>query len=113
MNKSVCQRCGEVWTKHHYCEEMRKAEADIREALSQVHARTPFDAVDRPAHYQGDIECIDAIKAQLTEEQWVGYLRGQVAKYNWRIGRKGEAEHDAKKLLWYAKMLAGTDPRKG
>lgn len=112
MNKNVCQRCGEVWTKHHYCEEMRKAEADIREAFARSREWNN-DPVDRPAHYQGDIECIDAIKAQLTEEQWVGYLRGQVAKYNWRIGRKGEAEHDAKKLLWYAKMLAGADPRKG
>jgi hypothetical protein len=95
MNKNVCQKCGEVWTKHHNC------------GTYEAH-----DPVDRPAHYQGDIECIDAIKAQLTEEQFIGYLRGQVAKYNWRIGRKGEAEHDAKKLLWYAKMLAGTDPRK-
>lgn len=112
MNKNVCQKCGEVWTKHHYCEEMRKHEAGIREAFARVR-QLNNDPVDRPAHYQGEIECIDAIKAQLTHDQWVGYLRGQVAKYNWRLGRKGESEHDAKKLLWYAKMLAGTDPRKG
>jgi hypothetical protein len=100
MNKNVCQKCGEVWTKHHNC------------GTYEAWQPPAHDPVDRPAHYQGDIECIDAIKAQLTEEQFIGYLRGQVAKYNWRIGRKGEAEHDAKKLLWYAKMLAGTDPRK-
>lgn len=110
MNNNVCQKCGEVWVKHHHCSESKRMEplADILRRQIAAH-----DPVDRPAHYQGDIECIDAIKAQLTEEQWVGYLRGQVAKYNWRIGRKGEAEHDAKKLLWYAKMLAGVDPRKG
>jgi ribosomal protein L32 len=100
MNKNVCQKCGEVWTKHHHC------------SAAEVWSPPSHDPVDRPAHYQGDIECIDAIKAQLTHDQWVGYLRGQVAKYNWRLGRKGEAEHDAKKLLWYAKMLAGADPRK-
>lgn len=101
MKQNVCQMCGEVWSKHHYC------------SVYEPPSPPKHDPVDRPAHYQGDIECIDAIKSQLTEEQWVGYLRGQVAKYNWRIGRKGEAEHDAKKLLWYAKMLAGVDPRKG
>lgn len=96
MNLSVCQRCGEVYEVGHHCK------VTVRE----------FDIVERPAHYQGDIECIDAIKAQLTEEQWVGYLRGQVAKYNWRWGKKGKADEDARKLLWYAKMLAGADPRK-
>lgn len=64
-----------------------------------------------PDHYRDDIECIDAIRAQLTDEEWRGYLRGQVAKYNWRMGRKDSAEQDAQKLLWYASFLAGVDPR--
>jgi hypothetical protein len=71
-----------------------------------------FDIVERPAHYnQSDIECIDAIQAQLSPTEWRGYLRGQVAKYNWRLGLKDVAEQDAKKLLWYASWLAGRDPR--
>ena len=64
-----------------------------------------------PAHYKDDIECIDAIRAQLSDEQWIGFLRGQVAKYNWRLGRKDATEQDAKKMLWYAKWLTGVDPR--
>lgn len=64
-----------------------------------------------PAHYKDEIECIDAIRAQLTDDEWRGYLRGQVAKYNWRMGRKDSAEQDAQKLLWYASWLAGIDPR--
>ena len=64
-----------------------------------------------PAHYRDEIECIDAIRAQLTDDEWRGYLRGQVAKYNWRMGRKDAAEQEAKKLLWYASWLAGIDPR--
>lgn len=65
-----------------------------------------------PAHYRaGDIECIDAIRAQLSPAEWQGYLRGQISKYCWRLGLKGAAEQDARKLLWYASMLAGVDPR--
>ena len=71
-----------------------------------------YDLVERPAHYnQSDMECIDAIRAQLTPTEWRGYLRGQIAKYNWRLGLKDAAEQDARKLLWYATFLAGRDPR--
>ena len=72
-----------------------------------------FDMVERPAHYnQGEIEAIDAIRAQLSEEEWRGYLRGTVAKYLWRLGRKDALEQDARKLRWYASWLTGVDPRK-
>jgi hypothetical protein len=65
-----------------------------------------------PNHYRaGEIECIDAIEAQLSPTEFRGYLRGQVAKYNWRLGLKDSIEQDAKKLLWYSSMLAGVDPR--
>lgn len=70
-----------------------------------------FDVVERPAHYDGEIECIDAIRAQLSDEEWRGYLRGQVAKYNWRLGRKDALDIDARKLRWYADWLVGIDPR--
>jgi Protein of unknwon function (DUF3310) len=66
----------------------------------------PADEVELPAHYtQGDIECIDAIKAQLTPIEYRGYLRGQVAKYNWRLGVKGSAHVDALKAHWYLTRL--------
>lgn len=72
-----------------------------------------FDVVERPAHYnQGEVEAIDAIRAQLSDEEWRGYLRGTVAKYLWRLGRKDALEQDARKLRWYASWLAGVDPRK-
>lgn len=71
-----------------------------------------FDLVKRPAHYAAtEIECIDAIRAQLTISEWRGFLRGQVAKYNWRLGNKDSVEQDAGKLLWYATWLTGKDPR--
>lgn len=70
-----------------------------------------MDEVYSPTHYtQGEIECIDAIRAQLSDEEWRGFLRGQVAKYTWRLGKKGE--RDVEKILFYASMLAGIDPRR-
>ena len=40
------------------------------------------DLVNHPPHYnQGDIECIDAIEAMLSPEEFIGYLRGNSFKY--------------------------------
>lgn len=60
-----------------------------------------------PAHYKaGDIECIDAIKAALTPEEYRGMLKGTVMKYIWRVGLKGRAVTDVEKALWYLNRLA-------
>ena len=62
--------------------------------------------VNSPAHYtQGGIECIDAIEAQLTKQEFIGFLRGQIAKYNWRMGLKGSVLVDAQKCQWYCNKL--------
>lgn len=59
------------------------------------------DPVNHPAHYTaGTIECIDAIQAALTPEQFVGYCRGNAMKYIWRADRKGGAQ-DLQKAIWY------------
>ena len=64
------------------------------------------DAVNHPSHYtQGSIECIDAIASALGHEAFVQFLRGQVIKYMWRLGRKGDALKDAEKGKWYASRL--------
>ncbi len=63
------------------------------------------DVVNKPKHYnQGDIECIDAIEAMLTHEEFVGYLRGNSLKYRWRFRYKNGVE-DLRKAEWYEKRL--------
>tara|TARA_R100000995_G_scaffold53928_1_gene26367 strand:+ start:1315 stop:1542 length:228 start_codon:yes stop_codon:yes gene_type:complete len=63
------------------------------------------DVVNNPEHYnQGDIECIDAIEAMLTEEEFIGYLRGNSLKYRWRFRYKNGVE-DLQKAEWYEKRL--------
>tara|TARA_R100001015_G_C4631920_1_gene194854 strand:- start:1095 stop:1337 length:243 start_codon:yes stop_codon:yes gene_type:complete len=63
------------------------------------------DPVNHPAHYTADggIECIDAIEATLTPEEFRGYLRGQVIKYVWRCNYKGKRLEDLEKAEWYLK----------
>jgi len=64
-----------------------------------------FDNVDRPIHYAaGSIECIDAIEAQLSAEEFRGYLKGNIIKYIWREKHKGKIE-SLKKALWYLNRL--------
>lgn len=64
------------------------------------------DMVNHPPHYkQGDIECIDAIKAALTEEEYRGYCKGNALKYIWRERHKGGSESLAK-AGWYLDRMA-------
>lgn len=66
------------------------------------------DNVNSPAHYRsGDIECIDAIKAALTEEEWRGYCKGNIIKYTWRERMKGGKE-SLQKAQWYLNKLLST-----
>ena len=58
-----------------------------------------------PDHYRhGGIECIDAIEAALTPEEFRGYCKGNVIKYTWRERHKGEAVSLAK-AAWYLRRL--------
>lgn len=66
----------------------------------------PVDVVNNPPHYTfGEIECIDAIKAALGKEQFIGYLRGACMKYIWRLGHKDSSLEQAKKTRWYVERL--------
>ena len=68
-----------------------------------------FDPVEKPIHYAASsVECIDAIEAQLTPEEFRGYLKGNVAKYMWRERTKGGKE-SLKKARWYLNKLIGLD----
>jgi hypothetical protein len=67
------------------------------------------DLVNHPPHYtDGSIECIDAIEAQLTPEEFRGYLKGSIAKYNWRERHKGGTE-SLKKARFYLNRIIEFD----
>jgi len=61
-----------------------------------------------PNHYKrGSVECISAIEASMTPEQFKGYLKGNTLKYMWRFEDKGGIE-DLKKAQWYINRLIET-----
>jgi hypothetical protein len=63
------------------------------------------DDVSSPAHYnKGSIECIEAIEAASTKEEFEGYLRSNVIKYIWRFRYKDNIK-DLKKAKWYLEKL--------
>jgi hypothetical protein len=60
------------------------------------------DEVYHPSHYnKGKVECIEAIEAMLTPEEYLGYLRGNSLKYHWRFRYKKKPRPDLLKALWY------------
>ena len=62
--------------------------------------------VNNPDHYtQGHIECIDAIQAMLTKEEFIGFLRGNSFKYHWRLRGKADSLEDLQKAKWYDNKL--------
>lgn len=63
------------------------------------------DKVQHPEHYtSGGIECIDAIRAALTPEEFRGYCKGNIIKYTWRERLKG-GDQDIDKAGKYIEFL--------
>ena len=64
-----------------------------------------------PKHYKrGAIECIDAIQASLSEEQFKGYLKASAIKYLWRYEQKNKGNQDKivedlQKADWFLQRL--------
>lgn len=75
---------------------------NLRRPTAKVNPKQQeLDMVNHPPHYTAsDIECIDAIRAQLTIEEFRGYCKGCSAKYIWREKYKGGNESLAK-ANWY------------
>lgn len=88
-----------LWQRHPENQEpldgVKWLEGDLKEA----------DAVNQPNHYANfSIECIDAMQAMLSKDEFIGYLRGNIFKYNWRYKLKNGIE-DLKKAQWYQAKL--------
>lgn len=76
------------------------------EDLSPSDTISKPDMVNSPAHYgNGSIECIEYIEDFLTTEEYIGYLRGNIAKYLHRFRYKNGLE-DLKKAEWYLNRLS-------
>ncbi len=66
------------------------------------------DMVNSPPHYSKNplgIECIKAIEASMSPEEFKGYLKGNLMKYVWRYTYKHKPKEDLQKAEYYLKAL--------
>jgi len=65
-----------------------------------------YDSVNAPAHYlHGRKETIDVITDCMTNDEFHGYLKGNILKYVSRYKFKGEPLEDLQKAHWYLNRL--------
>ena len=75
-------------------------------SLGRSYAELINTMVDHPPHYNnGHVECIEAIEAMLTPDEFIGYLRGNSLKYRWRFRYKNKPIEDLRKARWYEERL--------
>lgn len=68
-------------------------------------------AAVNPSHYRvsGIPEAIEIMEHLMTKEQMEGFLWGNILKYAYRYGRKGDKKETAGKIERYAKHLKDID----
>lgn len=95
-----------LWQRHTHPEELPfiDDEPSLNDQYAEIE-KVRQDIINSPGHYaDSTIECIDAMEAMMTPEQFIGYLRGNVFKYQWRYEKKNGIE-DLKKAQWYLDKL--------
>ncbi|WP_236586726.1 DUF3310 domain-containing protein [Proteus mirabilis] len=107
-----CKWCGfsYIGPKHENackkCDDTLQRIGGFGSLFNQGAENNVKDNVNNPPHYaSGDIECIDAIKASMTKEAFLGYLKGNIQKYVWRYEKKINPVQDLKKARWYMERM--------
>lgn len=75
------------------------------EVVEPAPIATESALAQKPSHYQmAQMECIEAMKHMLNDEEFIGFLSGNVFKYLWRWRHKNGLE-DLKKAYDYLGRL--------
>lgn len=70
------------------------------------------------AHYNTAVQPIEVMQANMSQEELIGFLRGNIIKYACRYGKKDDVKKEAAKIKQYAEWLVDIldgktiDPRK-
>lgn len=93
-------------------EEDNKDESTV-ERMEDALSKKVDDAIN-PSHYkvEGLPEAIDIINHLMHREQYEGFLWGNILKYAYRFGRKGDKAETAGKIAWYANQLKDLEEEK-
>lgn len=57
-------------------------------------------------HYETALQPIEFMQANMTHEEFVGFLKGNIIKYTARCGKKDDVDKEVAKIVEYAKWLA-------
>lgn len=91
---------------YEIAKKMNEDDEGTVERMEEALNKKVEDAIN-PAHYKvkGLPEAIDIINHLMHREQYEGFLWGNILKYAYRYGRKGDKAETAGKIEWYAKQL--------
>lgn len=74
----------------------------FRESMDNYTPQVGVDNVNHPKHYEGKIECINAMQEVLGKDGTISFCIGNAFKYIWRCKKKHETPiEDLKKCRWY------------
>lgn len=92
MGGEQCPECGVVNGRSYGCHGCTSEEP------LYVSLPKKADMVNNPPHYSRNpagIECIDVA-------EHMNFNIGNIVKYAWRLGKKGDPIEDLKKIIWYS-----------
>ena len=65
-----------------------------------------YERVKKDSHYNTLHQPLETMQANMSNEAFCGYLRGNIIKYACRMDKKGMPEEDARKIANYSRWLA-------
>ena len=90
-----------VWMTHaSYLMPVAEASAKNTECFVKEH-----DADVKNKHYISDHQPIETMQSNMTHEEMIGFLKGNIIKYACRCGKKDEPLKEAEKIKQYAEWL--------
>jgi len=106
IDDATPQEWDEMNARRNKEDTVKHGQYTLGKTYSKLINSAMVDNINNPKHYnQGAVECIEAIEAMLTPDEFVGYLRGNSLKYRWRMRYKGSAIDDQHKASWYENKL--------
>lgn len=106
LRDTITNRDAQLANQTALVEKLEHLLQSARNEAEHLRRHADADMVNHPPHYQGKVECIDAIEAALGPDGFAAYCRGNAIKYSFRAGRKGPAGEDLAKARWYLERVA-------
>jgi hypothetical protein len=56
-------------------------------------------------HYKSEHQPIEVMQANMTNDEFIGFLKGNILKYTCRLGKKDDPKKEAAKIKRYSEWL--------